>query len=152
MPRTPDHHVRALAATATALAPLLACASGAAKSKPRAPAPAPAEAGATIPDVGGKTIENLFAGRFPGVTVARADGGGLAIRIRGGNNSFYGSSEPLYIVDGTPLAAGTGGIVFLNPLDIEQIEVLKNPADIALYGVRGGNGVIRITTIRPDRP
>lgn len=94
-------------------------------------------------------IENLFAGRFPGVSVTRADGGGLQIRIRGGSNTFYGSDEPLYVVDDTPLPSGSGGIVFLNPYDIQKIEVLKNPADTGLYGIRGANGVIRITTKKP---
>ena len=99
----------------------------------------------------GKSLEDLFAGKFPGVTVLRAEGGGLQILIRGGNNTFYGSNEPLYIVDDTPLGPGSRGIVFLAPQDIEKIEVLKNPADIAIYGVRGGNGVIKITTRRPGR-
>jgi TonB-dependent SusC/RagA subfamily outer membrane receptor len=99
----------------------------------------------------GRTIERLFAGRFAGVTVSPGPGGGLQIRIRGGSNSFMAGQEPLYVVDGTPLPANTGGVVFLNPYDIERIEVLKNAPDIAVYGVRGGNGVIRITTIRPGR-
>jgi TonB-dependent SusC/RagA subfamily outer membrane receptor len=55
------------------------------------------------------------------------------------------------VVDETPLPAGSGGIVYLNPYDIEKIEVLKNPADVGVYGIRGGNGVIRITTKRPRR-
>ena len=100
----------------------------------------------------GKTIENLFAGRFPGVSVSQSGSGGLQIRIRGGSNTFYGSNEPLYVVDGTPLPPGSGGIVFLNPHDIQKIEVLKNPADVGLYGIRGGNGVIRITTKTPGGP
>jgi TonB-dependent SusC/RagA subfamily outer membrane receptor len=96
----------------------------------------------------GKSIESMFAGRFAGVTVTAAPGGGLMIRIRGGNNSFYGSEQPLYVVDDIPLPPGSGGIVFLNPHDIKKIEVLKNPADVAVYGMRGGNGVIKITTKR----
>lgn len=116
---------------------------------PRGVAPRPARDTSSVAIGGGKTIERLFTGRFPGVTVTRAANGGLQIRIRGGSNSFLAGEEPLYIVDGTPLPAGTGGIVFLNPYDIEKIEVLKNAADVALYGVRGGNGVIRITTLRP---
>ena len=100
---------------------------------------------------GGKTIERLFTGRFAGVSVTPAANGGLEIRIRGGSTSFMSGEEPLYIVDGTSLPQGSGGIVFLNPYDIEKIEVLKNPADVALYGVRGANGVIRITTTRPGR-
>ena len=99
----------------------------------------------------GKTIERLFAGRFPGVTVLPGRGGGLEIRIRGGRNSFMGGEEPLYVVDGTPLPAGTGGVVHLNPYDIEKIEILKNPEDVGVYGIRGANGVIRITTLRPGR-
>jgi TonB-dependent SusC/RagA subfamily outer membrane receptor len=98
-----------------------------------------------------KTVERLFTGRFPGVSVTQASNGGLQIRIRGGANSFMAGEEPLYLVDGSPLPQGTGGIVFLNPYDIETIEVLKNPADTGLYGVRGANGVIRITTLRPGR-
>ena len=94
-------------------------------------------------------MEDLFANRFPGVTVSRTDGGGLQIRIRGGSNTFYGSDEPLYVVDETPLPPSSRGIIFLNPHDIEKIEVLKNPADIALYGIRGGNGVVKITTKKP---
>ena len=46
---------------------------------------------------------------------------------------------------------GTGGIVYLNPYDIERIEVLKNPTDVGIYGLRAGNGVIRITTVRPPQ-
>jgi len=151
------HHSRR-ALVAILLVPvstLLACASGTGGgggAKDATPAPArPAVDSSSVANIDGKTIENLFAGRFPGVSVARADNGGLHIRIRGGNNSFYGGSEPLYVVDDTPLPDGTGGIVFLNPYDIAKIEVLKNPADTGLYGVRGANGVIKITTKRPGR-
>jgi TonB-dependent SusC/RagA subfamily outer membrane receptor len=99
----------------------------------------------------GKTIENMLAAKFPGVAVSRAEDGGLHIRIRGGSNSFYGSSEPLYIVDDAPLDVGPKGILYLNPYDIERIEVLKNPEDIGIYGVRGSNGVIKITMKRPGK-
>ena len=95
-------------------------------------------------------MEDLFASRFPGVVVTRADGGGLQIRIRGGDNTFYGSNEPLIVVDDTPLAPNRG-VVFLNPHDIQRIEVLKNPADIGIYGIRGGSGVVKITTLKPGR-
>jgi TonB-dependent SusC/RagA subfamily outer membrane receptor len=128
----------------------LACASTPTAESP-APAPPPAGAVASVRDIDGKTLESLFAGRFAGVHVTRAARGGLQIRIRGGSNSFYGSNEPLFIVDDTPVPGGTGGIVFLSPHDIETIEVLKNPADIAIYGIRGANGVIKITTTRPGR-
>ena len=107
---------------------------------------------ASIANGDGKSIENLLAGRFPGVTVEAANGGGLQIRIRGGSNSFYGSDEPLYVLDDTPLPPGSGGIVFVNPYDIKNIQVLKNPADVAVYGIRGGNGVIKITTKKRGGP
>jgi len=99
----------------------------------------------------GKTVERLFTGRFAGITVTPAANGGLQIRLQGADNSFMSHVEPLFVVDGTPLPQGSGGIVFLNPYDITKIEVLRNPADISLYGVRAGNGVIRITTTLPVR-
>ena len=131
------------------LAVSLACASRQSKDTTGAPSYSDADSVAAANE--GKSLEDLFAGKFPGVTVIRAEGGGLQILIRGGNNSFYGSSEPLYVVDDTPLGPSSRGIVFLNPQDIYKIEVLKNPADIAIYGVRGGNGVVKITTRRPGR-
>ena len=94
----------------------------------------------------GDTIEQLFAGRFAGVTVTQAANGGLEIRIRGGVNSFGNAVEPLYVVDGTPMPQRTGGILYINPYDIEKIQVLKNAEDVGIYGIRGGNGVIVITT------
>lgn len=140
---------RALRAlVAVPLATGLACASGGPKDT-SASRPHPSADSTTLANVDGKSMEDLFVGRFPGVTVSRTNGGGLQIRIRGGANSFYGSSEPLYVVDDTPLPPGSGGIVFLSVNDIQKIEVLKNPADVALYGIRGGNGVIKITTKRP---
>ena len=133
---------------AASLATTPACVSTQYKD-PSAPQRSPSDSAAAANE--GKSMEDLFAGRFPGVTVNRAEGGGLQILIRGGNNSFYGGSEPLYVVDDTPLGPGSRGIVFLNPQDIQKIEVLKNPADVAIYGVRGGNGVVKITTRRPGR-
>lgn len=100
---------------------------------------------------GGKSIETLLAGRFPGVDVSPSTSGGIMIRIRGGSNSFYSGTEPLYVLDDVPLPTGTGGVVMVNPYDIQRIEVLKNPADVAIYGIRGANGVIKITTKRPGR-
>ncbi|MGZ7033387.1 MAG: TonB-dependent receptor plug domain-containing protein [Thermoanaerobaculia bacterium] len=145
------HHFSARALVAIALVPLstlLACASRNAED----PSPTPANYSKDTTSTAssdGKTIENLFEGRFPGVTVSRANNGGLQIRIRGGSNSFYGSNEPLYIVDDTPLPPGSDGVIFLNPYDIQKIEVLKNPADIGVYGIRGANGVIKISTKKP---
>lgn len=136
----------ALACTAVALA----CSSNS-NTRPSRPLSPEARDTASIANTDGKSMADLFAGKFAGIQVARTSDGGLQILVRGGNNSFFGSDEPLYVLDETPLPSGSRGIVYLNPNDIERIEILKNPADLALYGVRGGNGVIKITTKRPGR-
>ncbi|SDM21905.1 TonB-linked outer membrane protein, SusC/RagA family [Catalinimonas alkaloidigena] len=86
-------------------------------------------------------------GRATGVQVVQnsgAPGSTLSVKIRGGN-SLQGSNEPLYVVDGFPL---TGGIGALNPADIESMEILKDASATAIYGSRGANGVVIITTKR----
>jgi TonB-dependent SusC/RagA subfamily outer membrane receptor len=58
---------------------------------------------------------------------------------------MYGSSQPLYIVDGVPFTPTNGsGLSGINPYDVASIKALRDPADIAMYGVRGANGVIVI--------
>lgn len=139
---------RAIVALVTiSLGAFLACT----KQVPPDPVPRHLQYSDTAGANDGRSLEDMFATRFPGVTVTRAQGGGLHIRIRGGSNTFYGSNEPLFVIDDTPIESRTGGVVFLNPHDIEKIEVLKNPADIGVYGIRGGNGVIRITTKQARR-
>lgn len=86
-------------------------------------------------------------GRVPGVQVIQnsgAPGGSISVRIRGGN-SLRASNEPLYVVDGFALS---GGLSALNPTDIESIEVLKDASATAIYGSRGANGVVIVTTKR----
>ena len=106
-----------------------------------------------------QTVEQLLQGQVAGVVVTEngEPGGGVAISIRG-TNSFLGGTQPLYIVDGLPIdpledAQGNAGagasqnsLSFLNPNDIDKIEVLKDAAATAVYGARGANGVILITT------
>jgi TonB-linked SusC/RagA family outer membrane protein len=106
-----------------------------------------------------QTAEQLLQGQVAGVIVTEngEPGGGIAISIRG-TNSFLGGTQPLYIVDGIPIdpvtdADGNGGagqsqssLNFINPNDIEKIEVLKDAAATAVYGARGANGVILVTT------
>ena len=99
----------------------------------------------------GRPIEQLLMDRFPGVMVARTSDGGLSVRIRG-VSSFHGSNEPLFVIDDVPMTPGPGGaLTGVNPHDIESIKVLKNPEDTGVYGVRGANGVIVITTKRPGK-
>jgi TonB-dependent SusC/RagA subfamily outer membrane receptor len=98
-------------------------------------------------DAKGQSMEELFVGRFPGVEVFRAPNGGVNIRIRG-QNSFSGGGDPLYIIDGTRVQSGAGGLLFLDPQDIARIEVLKDIGSTSIYGSEGANGVIIITTKR----
>jgi len=99
----------------------------------------------------GQPIEQVLMGRFPGVMVTRAADGSVSVRIRG-TTSLRGSNEPLYVIDGVEIQAGPGGSLSgINPHDIATIEVVKDPAGEAMYGVRGANGVIIIKTKRPDQ-
>jgi TonB-dependent SusC/RagA subfamily outer membrane receptor len=96
----------------------------------------------------GQPIEEILKDRVAGVTVTQGQSG-LVVRIRG-VSSFYGNNEPLYVIDDFPITPGPGGVLKgMSPYDIESINVLKDPADTALYGVRGANGVIVIKTKRP---
>jgi TonB-linked SusC/RagA family outer membrane protein len=84
-------------------------------------------------------------GKTTGVRVVQnsgAPGATVSVRIRGGN-SLLGNNEPLYVVDGFPLTSSPNAI---NPNDIESIEVLKDASATAIYGSRGANGVVMITT------
>lgn len=95
----------------------------------------------------GQSVEEILKGRVAGVTVTRTEGG-ISVRIRGAS-SLYGNNEPLYVLDGVAIQPGAGGsLTGIDPYDIESIEVLKDPADTAMYGMRGANGVIVIKTKR----
>lgn len=114
------------------------------------PAPRPDVTSEDIQRAPGQSIEEILKGRVAGVTVTQGEGG-IAVRIRGAT-SIYGSNEPLYVLDGVPITPGPGGsLTGIDPYDIESIEVLKDPADTALYGMRGANGVIVIKTKRAFR-
>lgn len=94
--------------------------------------------------------EELFVGRFAGVQVFRVPEG-IAVRIRGAT-SLAGSNEPLYVIDGMTVQPGrSGALVGINPADIAKIEVLKDIGSTSMYGGRGANGVIVITTKRGGR-
>ena len=110
------------------------------------------------------SIDQLLQGRAAGVQVvqnAATPGAGISVKIRG-TNSLRGNNEPLYVVDGViissagedVLPAGVGnlgqesqnGLAGINPRDIESIQVLKDASATAIYGSRGANGVVVITT------
>ncbi|WP_017259765.1 SusC/RagA family TonB-linked outer membrane protein [Pedobacter arcticus] len=109
-------------------------------------------------------ILQAMQGKVAGVNVTQNDGApgaGLSIRIRG-SNSFLGGTEPLYIIDGVPFNNSSSGstpssigedekqtlnaMSFINPNDIESIDILKDASATAIYGSRGANGVVLITT------
>ncbi|MDF2514751.1 MAG: TonB-dependent receptor plug [Sphingobacterium sp.] len=101
------------------------------------------------------SLNQTLSGRISGVNVSSNSGrpGGRAnIRIRG-ISSISVSNNPLYVVDGiilntTGLANGSSPIDYINPNDIESIDVLKDASSTAIYGARGANGVIIVTTKR----
>lgn len=109
------------------------------------------------------SVEQMLQGRAPGVNISAntgEPGGGLSVQIRG--QSSFSAGEPLYVVDGVPFMGGTqitsAGNGFtanpnarnplnsINPNDIKSIEVLKDASATAIYGSRGSNGVVLITT------
>lgn len=84
-------------------------------------------------------------GRVTGVDITSNNRPGELgdIRIRG-NRSINATNEPLYVIDGIPMTAGS--MADINPGDIESMEILKDASAIAIYGSRGANGVILVTT------
>jgi len=94
------------------------------------------------------SITQGLQGQTAGVQITRMGGQpgeGTVVRIRGGN-SLTGGNEPLYVIDGVQMYDESGAD--LNPNDIESLEVLKDASATAVYGARGANGVILITTKR----
>lgn len=89
-------------------------------------------------------MDNALKGLAAGVTVTSSSGQpGAAAQIRVRGIGTINNSDPLYIVDGMPIE---GGLDYLNPSDIQSIEVLKDAASGAVYGARAANGVILVTT------
>jgi TonB-linked SusC/RagA family outer membrane protein len=112
------------------------------------------------------TVDQLIIGRAAGVQVTSnsgSPGSGVSVRIRGAN-SLRGNNEPLYVVDGVIISSAgedamkatdnnsmqenQNGLNGINPRDIETIEILKDASATAIYGSRGANGVVMITTKR----
>ncbi|MGE9314941.1 SusC/RagA family TonB-linked outer membrane protein [Niabella sp. CJ426] len=105
------------------------------------------------------SIDQALKGASSGVQVTQTSGqpgGGVSIRIRGGS-SVQGGNEPLYVIDGFPVynnsnttgvtrGASVNPLAGINPSDIDRIDILKDAAATAIYGSRGANGVVIITT------
>jgi TonB-linked SusC/RagA family outer membrane protein len=90
---------------------------------------------------------DAIKGRIPGVDIVSTGnkpGDGVRVRIRGAR-SLKASNDPLYVLDGIPMAGGIGD---LNPSDIESIEILKDASATAIYGSRGANGVVLVTSTK----
>lgn len=112
-----------------------------------------------IKDIPVANFAKVLQGRAAGVQVTSDNGmagGAITMRIRG-TSSLLGSSEPLYVVDGVPIITGSftsssgfpdksNALAYLNPSDIASIEILKDASSAAIYGSRGTNGVVLITT------
>jgi TonB-linked SusC/RagA family outer membrane protein len=101
------------------------------------------------------TLDQAIQGRAPGVYITQntgAPGGGVSVNIRG-VNTINGTNEPLYVIDGVQIQGstsitGTNPLSNLNPSDVESLEILQGPNATAIYGSRGTNGVVLITTKR----
>lgn len=140
------HSARGLAGLAVVLT-LVGCSGGKPETAPAPAAPKDASTvtSQTMDRTPQESIEKHLEGRVAGVVVGPSPSGGISVRIRGA--SSYSNEQPLYILDGMPIAPGPGGaLVGLNPYDIESIRVLKGPTDTAIYGSRGANGVVVIKT------
>ncbi|SFW76775.1 TonB-linked outer membrane protein, SusC/RagA family [Sinomicrobium oceani] len=113
-----------------------------------------------IKSIATPTISGALQGAANGLQVSQnsgAPGGAFSVRVRG-SSSITGSNEPLYVVDGVPILTGSVGnndayggqtndlLANLNLNDVESIQVLKDASSAAIYGARGANGVVLITT------
>ncbi len=95
-----------------------------------------------------RSVDELLAGRVPGLRVRPTPNGGFAVRVTG-ITTHHGHGEPLLIIDGVPVTLLPGEeLTWLNPAEILHIDVLKDPAETSIYGARGANGVIVIRTKR----
>ncbi|MBO6045764.1 MAG: TonB-dependent receptor, partial [Bacteroidales bacterium] len=100
--------------------------------------------GDALNKVRASTVNDAIKGKVSGVQITQASGqpgSGSQIKIRGIGS--VNNSDPLYIVDGMPV---DGGIDYLNPNDIQSVEILKDAASAAIYGARAANGVVLVTT------
>src|SRR2546427_12480396 len=94
----------------------------------------------------GQSLEQLLLARVPGLTMTRAPDGHAVLHLRG-TTTLLGDEEPLFVVNGIPLGPNAAGnLSAVDPHDIETVQVLRDAASTAAYGIRGANGVIVIRT------
>ena len=145
----------ALAPDATALDDVVVVAYGSAK-KEAVTGSVTSVKGETLASAPVTSVDKALSGKLAGVQITQSSGqpgAASQIRIRG-NSSINASNTPLWVVDGIPIVSGgtsemtntSNGIATINPNDIESIDVLKDASATAIYGARGANGVIIITT------
>lgn len=103
--------------------------------------------GKDLNEVASANITQALQGRLAGVELTQTSskpGAAMQIRIRG-TRSLTGSNDPLVVLDGVPFAGSIGDI---NPTDIKSVDILKDASATAIYGSRGANGVILVTTLK----
>lgn len=94
----------------------------------------------------GEPVERVLERKVPGVSVTRTASGAISLSIRGVSSIDGGERPPLYVLNGLPIEGSRdGGLPGVDPYDIESIRVIKG-GDAGIYGNRGANGVIIITT------
>jgi TonB-dependent SusC/RagA subfamily outer membrane receptor len=130
------------------LAPLFLGCAPAQPGPDRSPTPAVTAADLRNPN---EPIEQVLQRKVPSLVVTRV-GGEIALQIRASSSYKGEMTPPLFVVNGSPFAPGSGGVLSgINPEDIESIKLLRG-ADATLYGIDGANGVIVITTKRGGKP
>ena len=98
------------------------------------------------------SVTSALVGRSPGVTVvanSATPGAAATVRIRG-TNSITAEADPLYVIDGIPIGQGTN-MSSIDPNNVESVQILKDASATAIYGARGANGVVLVTTKRGAR-
>src|SRR5690348_12506371 len=149
-----SHSVQRPLSVALVVVAIAGCASGGGTPASTASSPAPSTSTVTSDNIHpaqNEPIEKVLQGRISGVVVAAAPDGGLSVQIRG--QHYREGDAPLYVLDGMAITPGpNGSLSGLSAYDIESIKVLKDPADLAMYGSRAANGVIVIKTKRTQKP
>lgn len=130
-----------------ALGAIAGCSHSSPKTLPTPVSAAPRPSAIRAEDIArspGSSIEELLAAKVSGLTLVRGMDGRTVIHIRG-VSTLNDDAEPLFVVNGIPLGSSES-LGAINRYDIASIEVLKDPASTAMWGIRGSNGVIVIRT------